>query len=158
MVFNPMNKRGQIAIEFILVLVILLAFLQFVIQPALNSGETALQDVKRVGEAKNAALRFVQTLNALEGSFDGSVMNITIFLPEKSRITCEENNQRVVWQADLNQNSGACTASNENVSDNDDLKCTQFISTTANFSCVPETFEAAEISQAFRLRLPKRMV
>ena len=83
------NKKGQVSIEFILIILILLIYIHSVILPTLNISTDTLQDVTRLSQTKFAAQKLGLAINQLEANKGDGKKTISLFVPEGASITCD---------------------------------------------------------------------
>ncbi|MFH1752121.1 MAG: hypothetical protein ABH821_04260 [archaeon] len=87
-----MNK-GQISIEFMLLLIIMLLYIQAVIIPAMNDSTASVQDVRRIAESNLALEKIYNTANEIAFASGDSFQTITVFIPEETKINCLTGNR-----------------------------------------------------------------
>jgi len=122
-----LNKKGQISIEFVLILLIGLIYLNTissaVIYPAIDSAK----DVSNIGEARLAVEKIVNSVNELAASPGEGKKTINVFVPEKTTITCTGSAVKFSVQVAGN-NIGSCKAANDG---DDDHICSKSIAISA---------------------------
>lgn len=155
MVFNSL--KGQVSIEFILIIVLMMMLIQTIIEPSINLASNALADIKRVGEAKAASQKLVNALDELALSGDGAVKTIFLFVPENSVVKCDEDNKRVVFDANLSSEATACQPPAETIQppDNDAKNCRYALQTIAIINCITADFNGLAKGRTFEVRLSK---
>ncbi|MFH0715029.1 MAG: hypothetical protein V1847_04975 [Candidatus Diapherotrites archaeon] len=145
-----LNKKGQSSIEFVLLLVVLLVFIQVVIVPAVNTSQDAATDVARLGQAKLAAQQLADAINLVGSSSEGARQTVHIILPNDSSIVCNSSPASVTFSSRLDSNAGfegksQCVASTH--------VCQSTISVnTTSLSCIPSLMEG---KRSFALRVEK---
>ena len=82
------NRRGQISIEFILIVLIIIIYIHSVVQPTLMIATESAQDTTRISNVKLAAEKLAGTINQLEASQGNGRKTIDLFVPEKSYVEC----------------------------------------------------------------------
>ncbi|MBI5884730.1 hypothetical protein HZB89_01385 [archaeon] len=149
--------KGQASIEFLLIIVIMIVFIQTIVQPAVLASADALEDVRQVGETKAAAQKLVNALDELSLAGDNAVKTIFIFVPGNSVIECSQLDSRIVYAASLKSEATACQPPAESIQpiDNDNQKCTYAIQSIAGIQCNTTVFEGLLKGQAFEVRLSK---
>ncbi len=109
-----LNKKGQVSIEFVLLLLVGLIYLQTissaVITPAINSAT----DVSNVGEARLATEKIVNSINELSSSPGDAKKTINVFVPENTEIRCNSTSKSVSFSVTVNGISvSTCTPNSD---------------------------------------------
>lgn len=90
MEFNLLSARkGQIAIEFILILIIMLIYIQTMIQPMLDSSINSIEEVSRLGQTRAATQKLVNAVDYVALSNGDAKQTISFYLPPNASITCQ---------------------------------------------------------------------
>ncbi len=84
-----MKSRGQASIEFILLIVVILLYLQTVVQPTVSVANISAQEVNRVGKARSAAESLANTIKSVSLQSSQSKQTIQIFVPAKAELHCK---------------------------------------------------------------------
>ncbi|MDO8627377.1 MAG: hypothetical protein Q7K42_02845, partial [Candidatus Diapherotrites archaeon] len=151
MAFNRVlktNKKGQIAIEFILLLVVMLVYIQTIIQPVLDTSYNATDDVTRLAQTRNAAQKLVNAIDYSSLSVGDASQQIRVFVPGKSSVGCNSLGE-VNFSIVLNS-TGVNTVCDFGDTDGDVSKCSKTLKTVATIlTCAAltstgSTIEAAE--------------
>ncbi len=120
-----LNKKGQISIEFVLILLIGLIYLNTissaVIYPAIDSAK----DVSNVGEARLASEKIVNSINELSVSPGDGKKTIRVFVPENTTISCDSFASSIKFAVKVSSTS---IQSCKTDVDGDDAKCTKSFS------------------------------
>ncbi|MDP6671332.1 MAG: class III signal peptide-containing protein, partial [archaeon] len=82
------NKKGQISIEFILIMLIAIIYIYSVIQPTLQISAQSTEDVARISNVKLSAQKLAGTINQLEANASEGRRTIDLFIPDGSYIEC----------------------------------------------------------------------
>jgi hypothetical protein len=82
------NKRGQISIEFILIILIALIYIHSVVQPTATIASQSTEDVTRLSQAKLAAQKLAAGINQLGANQSDGRKTISLFVPKNSSIEC----------------------------------------------------------------------
>ncbi len=82
------NRKGQISIEFILIILIALIYIYAVIQPTLQVSTQSAEDITRVSNVKLSAQKLAGTINQLEANASEGKRTIELFVPTGSYIEC----------------------------------------------------------------------
>lgn len=85
-------KKGQAAIEFILLVVVMLLFINTAILTNANSASDAALDVSKIGKARLGAEKVVNAINYVGFGAQGTRQTVSVFVPEGATITCNNSN------------------------------------------------------------------
>lgn len=121
--------KGQTSIEFILLIVIILLFVQALILPTVDLASNTAIEVSRIGQTKLAAERLSNAIQLIGVSANESRQTIHIFLPEKSSIAC--NGEKIVYNSELESSRDIPT----DCTDTPTPHCEKEIDTGIDFSC-----------------------
>ena len=88
MASHCVNSRGQISIEYILLVIILLIYLQSFVQPVFESSIHSSQDVAAIGQASAAARKLAQSIDFVGGSPADMKQTISFYLPANTTLSC----------------------------------------------------------------------
>lgn len=89
---GAVKSRGQVSIEFLLIIIISLIYIYTVARPVLvDTGAAAAEDVKRVSDAKIAAQKLANSINEAAAGSGESKRTVHLFLPAKASVACGEN-------------------------------------------------------------------
>lgn len=80
--------KGQATIEFILLVVVMLLFINTTIVTNANTVSVSALDVSTLGKARLAAEKIVDSINYVGFSGDETKQTVTVFIPEKATIGC----------------------------------------------------------------------
>jgi len=82
------SVRGQASVEFLLIILIFLIYLQAFITPSINLAATSVKDTSRLAETRLAAEQLVFSINEV-ASFSGNAKKtIWLFVPEGAIVWC----------------------------------------------------------------------
>lgn len=84
--------KGQISIEFVLILLVGLIYLQTIQITVIDQSINSAKDVSNVGEARLAASKIVESVNELAAADGTAKKTIHVFVPEKTTISCLASN------------------------------------------------------------------
>jgi uncharacterized protein (UPF0333 family) len=84
------NKKGQVAIEFIFILLIIVVYIFTVTKPLIESGSGAINDIERISKIRNQTDLLAETINSTYLLGDGTVKSVIIFVPRDSNIICSD--------------------------------------------------------------------
>ncbi len=123
------------SVEFMLLIVVFLFYIQVIVQPTLNDAEMGIADTKAVVQTKFAAQKLANAIEYIGASNGLARETVTIIAPEGSTILCGNDSQQdylqysVVVGGDYSECvAGACTE-NINLSksiDVRDAECSNF--------------------------------
>jgi hypothetical protein len=99
--FLKKNQKAQSSIEFLVLIVILLVFVQTIIQPSLEETTLAVKDTQRVGQATLAADKLVNAIEQISAITGESKTTVNLFLPEDVQIKCQAAQKRITYQLNL---------------------------------------------------------
>ena len=120
------SKKGQISIEFILIILIALIYIHSVIQPTIPISSQSTEDVTRLSQAKLAAEKLAGAMNQLEANKGEGRKTISLFIPKNSFIKCDtEGGEPVVKFWSVLSNVGLCTVDNPSTPTEDESSCHQ---------------------------------
>ncbi len=86
------NRKGQASIEFMLLLIVMLLYIQLIIMPSIDISSKSANDIMRLGEARFAAEKLANTIDYVASSSGESKQTIKLFVPEDATIICNFNN------------------------------------------------------------------
>ena len=92
-----MNIRGQVSIEFILLIIIGLIYIHTAIWPVVNDAAAAAEDVKAVSDTKIAAQKLANAMNEAAASNGESRKTIQLFLPAGAAMACDPGNNEIKY-------------------------------------------------------------
>lgn len=101
-------KKGQTSIEFMLLIVISLLYIQTVISPNVNESLLSVSDTARVGQARLATEKLTNAVNYVASSNSESKTTVNLFIPDRTVITCDESNKRISYQTIIDANIAKC--------------------------------------------------
>jgi len=81
-------KKGQAAIEFILLVVVMLLFINTAIITNATTASEAALDVSKIGKARLAAEKIVDSINYVGFSGVGTKQTLAVFIPENVSLKC----------------------------------------------------------------------
>ena len=86
------GQKGQVSIEFILILVFVIIYITTVISPLVNLANNSAEEVSRIGNAKIAAQKIADAVNSLSIAPSEAKTTIKIFLDHLSAVRCDKSN------------------------------------------------------------------
>jgi len=82
------NKKGQVSIEFILIVLIALIYIYAVIQPTVDLATKSTDDTTRLSQTKLAAQKLAASINQVEASQSDGKKTISLLIPRNSEVSC----------------------------------------------------------------------
>jgi|TARA_B100002003_G_C13987179_1_gene477148 hypothetical protein len=129
------NRKGQISIEFILIMLIALIYIYSVIQPTLQISAQSTEDVAMVSNVKLSAQKLAGAINQLEANASDGQRTIGLFIPDGTYIECTDDpvttDPAIEFSATLSDNLGTpsgCSGANPAI-------CTESISLLIDPTC-----------------------
>ncbi|MFH1663508.1 MAG: hypothetical protein ABH986_01715 [archaeon] len=139
-------KKGQTSIEFMLLIVITLLYIQTVISPNVNETLTSVNDTTRVAEARLATEKLANAVNYVAASNSESKTTVNLFIPERTIILCDEINKRLRYETKLDTNIAKCGILDGNPSNCDK----NFeLNPTITLDCLEPPFNQAKIDSNY---------
>jgi len=84
-------KKGQVAIEFIFILLVIIIYIFTVTKPIIQSGEGAVSDIDSIASMKRETQKITNAINRIYLLGDNSKETITLFIPQENSIFCNSN-------------------------------------------------------------------
>lgn len=128
-------RKGQLSVEFILIMLVLLLLINTVMQSNLLLAEEVLGDSQRMGEAVYAFDRIANAIEFLDHSAEGR-QKLHLFLPKRSFLVCDpiNNDLNILIETDQvpekSREMGQCWSYQEKEF------CGKSISLNAGLSCL----------------------
>lgn len=135
----PLGNTGQIALEFVLLLVFILVFISAIVLPNANSAGGIAQELERTGQARMAAEKTANTANRLQDQSVQAKQSIVVFVPKDANMLCESGvDGKIGFEVSLQAGPAtACEADNDRPPASD-MRCTKKFSIRANqLECIP---------------------
>ncbi len=101
MEFGSLNKKGQTSIEFLLVFVIMLIYIQIIIQPSVIRVSESAKAVSSVGQTKLAAMNLAESINEVYLISGESKKQVWLFIDRNSTIRCDASNKKIKFEVNL---------------------------------------------------------
>ncbi len=83
-----MNNRGQAAIEFIFIILIVVVYLFSVTKPLIESTQSTITDIQNITLANNETQKIVNSVNKISLLGNSSKETLQLFIPENSFVGC----------------------------------------------------------------------
>ena len=131
--FGFLNKKGQVSIEFILILTFGLVYITAFVWPVVEDSSQAAFDVKAVSDTKVSALKLANALDQAALSSGDMRKSIKIFLPRDSKLECNttEGSEGIEFSAFVSTIGGSWNPDQDNCSAIEDPP-----GTVVGFECV----------------------
>jgi hypothetical protein len=138
-----MGKKGQSSIEFILLVSIALIYISGVVMPASMVSRHSTEDLMQLAQARLAAEKLANSIDAIAASSGEAKMTISILLPARAMIICHDPTIPPYDGIDFNfwltmdsstpllENTGACPHDSTGKS-----VCTKRFKTMETFDCI----------------------
>ena len=101
-----LNKKGQISVEFILIVTIAFVYIGATVLPIATDSAQAAFDVKGVADTKLSATKMVNALNEAASSSGDMKKTVSIVLPENSEISCDGDANEVKYDVRVTGSGG----------------------------------------------------
>ena len=83
-----MKSRGQAAIEFIFIVLLIVVYLFSVTKPLVESSQGIIEDIDTVSRANNEAKKIVNSVKRVSMLGVGSKETVQLFIPKDGRVGC----------------------------------------------------------------------
>ncbi len=112
-----MKNRGQVALEFILIILIIVIYLFTVTKPIIENSQGAIEDIENVSRASNEAQKITNSINKVAMLANGSKDKVSVFVPKNSKIICDS--EVIKFESQINETGANPTISicKENICD-----------------------------------------
>ncbi len=85
MIINRLNKKGQLSIEFLLILVLILLIIQTIIVPTRNASEQNIETISKISYLESGIYKLRDNFNILNNSSDSKLF-VNLYIPADSNI------------------------------------------------------------------------
>lgn len=106
-----LNCIGQTSVEFLFLFLIMLFYLQVVIQPAVNDSSASITTVNKVGQAKLAAMKLANSINEISALSGESSKTIWLFMESCTSVWCDDTDNKIYYSATANIGLEECAGS-----------------------------------------------
>ncbi|GAB4316260.1 MAG: class III signal peptide-containing protein [Methanobacteriaceae archaeon] len=87
-----MDSRGQVSVEYLLLLLVILIILGSVTIPLIGSSIEASTDVSSVSDAKTAVESIANAADVVYSNGPGSVRTVNVYIPQNTNLVTRGNN------------------------------------------------------------------
>lgn len=101
MVLAYIGKKGQVSIEFILIVTIALIYINVSVWPTIEAGSQIATEVKAVADTKIAAMKLAGSLNEAFLSSGDMKKTIGLGLPKNGKITCGSGDSSIGFETQI---------------------------------------------------------
>ncbi len=99
-----LNSSGQTSVEFLFIFMIMLFYLQIVIQPNVQDASESIIAVNRIGQAKMNAMKLANAVNEVTALGGESSKSIWLFLGDGTSVWCDEADKEIKYKATVGVN------------------------------------------------------
>ena len=96
------GRKGQLSIEFMILIVVVLFYIQTIVQPMIETAESSANDVSKLGQIRLAAESLRNGIEAVNASVEAR-QGIRIFLPQGTELLCS-NEKGIGFRAEMAKN------------------------------------------------------
>jgi len=93
-----LRQKGQVSIEFILIVVIALVYISGFVWPSIEIASSAATDVKAVADTKASAMKIATALDEAAVSNGDMKKTVSIFLPNGATLNCDAANNEIDYE------------------------------------------------------------
>jgi hypothetical protein len=132
-------KRGQVALEFIFIVLLIVIYIFAVTKPLVESSQGLIEDITTVTLANNEAQKLLNSVKRVSMLGEGSKETIIIFSPLNAKVGCASGGTGIGFSAKINQRQVNGTSINPPVAlcPNDLCEKTYTLPNGINISCNP---------------------
>jgi hypothetical protein len=116
-------QKGQAVLEFLFLILIIIVYITATIVPLTKDAGAAVTDTEIISRANNETQKITNTINEVARMSNGARQNITVFVPDKTVITCNDTNFSFDVNLSLKPFPAQCSSSGI---------CTKFFQTAQN--------------------------
>lgn len=99
--YFSLNKKGQVALEFIFLISIAMVYLSAVVLPSFEIAKNSASDVTELAQARMSAEKLANTIDAVASSSNGAKQTIILLVPPRTTMKCDTANQKIVFEFKL---------------------------------------------------------
>ena len=83
-----LNNKGQLSIEFMLILIVSIVYINNVIFPTIDFGQTTLNEIYGLGQTRLVAQKIANTVDSLSLQTTDAQQTILVNIPKDGKIEC----------------------------------------------------------------------
>jgi uncharacterized protein (UPF0333 family) len=126
-----MKNRGQVILEFIFIILIVVIYIFTVTKPFIDNSQNTITDIEALTRTNNETEKLVDSINKLYLLGNGSRETLDLFVPIQGKIICNDVDNNIGFTVDLTNSinqehslcpNNVCTKSFE-LNDDIDLDC-----------------------------------
>ena len=95
-----MNSFGQTSVEFLFLFLVMLLYLQVVIQPKVDEATGGIVAVNRAGQAKLAAQKLANAINEVNAISGESTKTIWLFIEDHTTVWCNPGGKTIDFEVE----------------------------------------------------------
>ncbi len=149
-----MKQKGQVAIEFIFILLIVIVYLFTVTKPLIDNASDIVDDIQRISRVNSETEKVAKIINDTFILGIGTKKSINVFIPAHSTINCYSDTNKIGFSTNINISklspelnlcpNNICD-SNKNLFNEIKLICTTDKLNTGNYKIIVEKVDDAKI-------------
>ena len=97
-----MKQKGQVAIEFIFILLIIIVYIFTVTKPLIDGAGDIVNDIERISRINNETEKISKLINNTQLLGIGTKNTINIFVPDQSTINCYDDTNKIGFSTKIN--------------------------------------------------------
>lgn len=151
-------QRGQATVEFVLVLLIAVAYVGAIIQPNADYASNSMQDVANLGKLSVSAQKISNAVQYVSVSGGGTKQTIEVVVPQGANILCDTDgleDDSLVFSYTLKSGKGIAACEGDIDDPQISEICTRRITVGPNFSCETPTTDSVIGPGIYRAAIEK---
>jgi len=85
-------QKGQTVLEFLFLILIIIIYITATIIPLTKDANSAITDTEIIARANNETQKITNTINEVARMSSGTRQTITVFVPDRTKIICNDTN------------------------------------------------------------------
>ena len=98
----PNNKKGQAAIEFIFIILIIMVYIFTTSKPFIVNAQGAIEDIQNITKINYEAQKITDTITQVSLLGVGSKNTITIIVPSRTTLDCNSLDNTISFKTNIN--------------------------------------------------------
>jgi len=98
-----MKNRGQVILEFIFIILIIVIYIFTVTKPFIDNSQTTITDIQALTITNTETNRLVNSINKIYLLGNGSRETLELFVPVKGQIICNDIDEEISFRVELTQ-------------------------------------------------------